>query len=104
MAAVSRLAINSAGQSKSAATTEQAAKDFESVLLNKLLQEMQQTIPKSGLLDDNASDQVQDIFWFYMAQDLSSKGGLGLWKQVYKEFQPASAKTGAASPTAEHKP
>lgn len=65
---------------------EKAARDFESVLLYKLLEEMKQTIPESGLLDTAISKQVQGIFWFYLAQDLADKGGIGLGKELYRQM------------------
>jgi len=61
---------------------EQAAKDFESVLIHKLLQEMANTVDESPLLDEGAGQGVKDMFWYYLAQDLANKGGLGLWKQI----------------------
>ena len=67
--------------------TEQAAHDFESVLLHKVLEEMQRTVPQSGLLDDSMSEQVQGLFTYHLAQDLASKGGLGLWKQIQRQMQ-----------------
>ncbi len=65
---------------------EEAAKGFESVLMGKLMEEMQKTIPKSGLFEDSTDDQVQDLFWMQLSQDLSQKGGIGLWKQLYSQF------------------
>jgi len=71
---------------------EQIAKDFESVLLNKLLSEMKNTIGDWGFDDDGASKgtplcgnpEVQGIFWLYLAQDIANQGGLGLWKDIYE--------------------
>ncbi|MFQ6034911.1 MAG: hypothetical protein ACE5NM_03560 [Sedimentisphaerales bacterium] len=62
----------------------QVAKDFESVLLNKLLDEMKNTIGDWGFEKDGVSKQVQGIFWLYLAQDIANKGGFGLWKEIYK--------------------
>ena len=79
---------------------EKAAKDFESVLLLKLLEEMERSIPKSGLLESSTTKQVQGLFWFYLAQDVGRSGGLGLWKQMAEELRPAApaaGETGAGS-------
>ncbi|HUS47771.1 MAG TPA: hypothetical protein VNA25_19215 [Phycisphaerae bacterium] len=65
------------------AELRKAAKDFESVLLHRVLNEMKNTIGESGLLDGAVTSQVQDIFWFYLAQELSDQGGLGLWREIY---------------------
>ena len=69
-----------------------AAKDFESVLVQKLLEEMKNTIPDSGLNEDGASKQMQDMFWLYMGQTVGQQGGLGLWKQMVRQLQTPTAK------------
>jgi len=63
---------------------KQIAKDFESVLLTRLLNEMKETIGDGGFEADGASKQVQGLFWLYLARDIADKGGLGLWKDIYK--------------------
>ena len=63
---------------------KQAAKDFESVLLNKLLDEMKNSIVDWGLEKDAASKQTQGIFWLYLGRDIANNGGLGLWKDIYQ--------------------
>ena len=64
-----------------------AAKDFEAVLLNQLMETMQATIPESGLFEDGTSKQVQSIFWSYLSQDAADKGGMGLWKDLYRQLE-----------------
>ena len=64
----------------------QAAKDFESLLLNKLLDQMKNTIGDWGFEKDGVSSQVDGIFWLYLARDISEQGGLGLWKDIYKSL------------------
>jgi Rod binding domain-containing protein len=63
---------------------EQVAKDFESVLLSKLLDEMKNSIVDWGLEKDAASKQTEGIFWLYLGRDLANNGGLGLWKDIYQ--------------------
>ncbi|MHC4556725.1 MAG: hypothetical protein ACYTFW_13995 [Planctomycetota bacterium] len=63
---------------------EQIAKDFESVLLNKLLDVMNNTIGDWGFDKDGASRQVQGIFWLYLSRDIANNGGIGLWKDIYQ--------------------
>lgn len=62
----------------------QVAKDFESVLLNKLLEKMGDTIGDWGFDKDGASKQVHGIFWLYLSQHIADNGGLGLWKDIYQ--------------------
>ncbi len=61
----------------------QAAKDFESVLLGKLLDEMKNSIGDWGLEGSSASKQINGIFWLYLSRHLADNGGLGLWKDIY---------------------
>ena len=69
---------------RSADQAEKAAKDFESVLLAKVLEEMDRTIPRSGLLDGSTTEQVRSLTWSFLARDMARQGGLGLWKQIQK--------------------
>ncbi len=64
----------------------QLAKDFESVLLTQLFDEMKNTIGDWGFEQDGASKQVQGMFWLYLARDVADKGGFGLWKDIYRFF------------------
>jgi Rod binding domain-containing protein len=64
-----------------------AAKDFEAVLLHQLMETMQATIPESGLFEDGTSKQVQSIFWNFLSQDAADKGGMGLWKDLYRQLE-----------------
>jgi len=62
----------------------QAAKDFESVLLGKLLDEMKNSIGDWGFEESAASKQTQGIFWLYLSRNLADNGGLGMWKDIYE--------------------
>jgi Rod binding domain-containing protein len=63
---------------------KQIARDFESVLINKMLDEMKNTIGDWGFEKDGPSNQVQGIFWMYLARDIANNGGIGLWKDIDK--------------------
>ena len=65
---------------------KQLAKDFESLLINKLLDEMKNTIGDWGFDKDGAGKQIHGIFWFYLAQEIANKGGFGLWTEVYRSL------------------
>jgi Rod binding domain-containing protein len=67
---------------------KQIAKDFESVLLTKVLDEMKNTIGNWGSEEDQdgASEQVKGLFWMYLGNNISNNGGVGLWKDIYKSF------------------
>ncbi len=67
----------------SEAKKKQYAKDFESIFINKLLDEMKKTIGDWGDEKDGASKQIQGIFWLYLARDIADNGGFGMWKDIY---------------------
>ncbi|MDO8302390.1 MAG: rod-binding protein [Sedimentisphaerales bacterium] len=62
------------------------AKDFEGVLVSKVMEEMQNSVPESGLFEDETSKQTQSLFSMCMSQDVANKGGFGLWKQIYEQM------------------
>jgi Rod binding domain-containing protein len=66
---------------------KQLAKDFESVLLTKLFDQVRESIEDTGFDDDVASDQIKGLFWSYLAQDVANKGGFGLWHDIYEHFK-----------------
>ena len=75
---------------------ERAAKDFESLFVHRLLEEMKTSIGGEGLLDDSAGEQVQGMFNFYLAQDIGSKGGFGLWKEIARQMKATQAAADAS--------
>lgn len=68
---------------------KQIAKDFESLLLSKLLDAMKNTVGDWGFDKDGSSTQVQGIFWLYLARDMANNGGMGLWKDIYESLASA---------------
>jgi len=65
---------------------QQAAKDFESVLINRILEQMGRTIGQWGFEKDGVSKQVWGLFWFSLAQELAKQGGFGLWKDLCRFY------------------
>ena len=65
---------------------EKLARDFEGVLLHKMMDEMQKTIPDSGMFSSAATKQMKGLFWMFLSQSLSEKGGIGLSKQLTRDF------------------
>ncbi len=68
----------------SEAKKKQAARDFESVFIANLLDEMKNTIGDWGFERDAASRQTEGIFWLYLARDVADNGGLGMAKDIYR--------------------
>jgi len=65
---------------------KQAAKDFEAVFINKLLDEMKVDAQSWGFEENDSREQIQGIFNFYLSTHLAQNGGLGLWKDIYKSL------------------
>ena len=63
---------------------KELAKEFESVLMEKMMSQMKKTTGCLSQEDSASSEQIKDLFWSQLGKDLSSKGGLGLWKDVYQ--------------------
>ena len=66
------------------ARKKQFAKDFESVFISKLLDEMKNTIGDWGDEKDGASKQIDGIFWLHLARDIANNGGFGMWKDIHQ--------------------
>jgi len=62
----------------------QAAQNFESVLIDKLLDQVKETVGQMGLDEDGSSKAVRDLFWLYLGRHISSNGGFGMWKDIYR--------------------
>ena len=62
---------------------KEVAKSFESILVQQLLSVMKSTVSSSGLLEDQGSQQMQDMFYSFLGQEVGGKGGIGLWKDIY---------------------
>jgi len=80
---------------------EKAAKDFESVLLQKLMEAMSRTIPESGLVNSGTSKQIQSMFWSFLAEEVADNGGLGLWRDIQR-YCTGPSQTDSPAPTVEH--
>jgi Rod binding domain-containing protein len=68
-------------------TIRQVAKDFESVLMMKIVQAMSETIHDSGLLNDSSSTQIKNMFWSFLAEHVGDQGGTGMWREIYEQIK-----------------
>jgi hypothetical protein len=65
----------------------QLAKDFESVLLSRVFDQVSESIKGWGQEEDGASQQIEGLFWNYLAQDVANKGGFGLWQDICRHLK-----------------
>jgi Rod binding domain-containing protein len=79
-------AVKAKGVNDSDERCKDLCKGFESVLIEKMLDEMKNTVGQWGEEEDAVTGQVMGIFSFYMADHLAESGGFGMWKDVYKSL------------------
>ena len=79
----------------------QVARDFESILMTKLVEAMSQTIPDSGLFDDGITKQVKSMFWSFLGQDVGERGGMGVWQEIYEQIRTSASEGDADGATME---
>ena len=68
------------------AKRREVAKNFESILIEQMLRQMKETIPDSGLFDEPATGQIENMFWSFMGRNLAEQDGFGLWQQIYNKM------------------
>lgn len=66
---------------------QKLAKDFESLLLTRLFEEVKESISASSFAEDAGSEQIHGMFWSFLAEDVADKGGFGLWQDFYQHFK-----------------
>lgn len=64
------------------------AKEFETILVGQLMNQMKETIGESDFLEDGSSKQIKDMFWSFLSDDIGKNGGFGLWENIYKSMSP----------------
>lgn len=85
-------AIKNLSQQKDANTDalslKKASQDFESILVNFVINAMWKTIPKSDLFgENNAGMEIYtEIMHTALSQDIASKGGFGVASVIYKQL------------------
>lgn len=66
---------------------EKACRDFESIFVNLMLQEMRRTVPKDGLLNGGlGADIYTSMMDSEMAKTITQQRGLGLADSMYRQL------------------
>jgi len=69
-------------------TAEQAAQDFEALLLNQMLSEMWQTVPKEGVLEGGRAEKMYyDMFHENVANSIAESGGIGIKEELLEDMK-----------------
>jgi Rod binding domain-containing protein len=71
-----------------ALSLKKASQDFESILINFVINAMWKTIPKSDLFEENNAgmETYTEILHTALSQDIASKGGFGVASLIYKQL------------------
>lgn len=71
-----------------ALSLKKASQDFESILVNFVIDAMWKTIPKSDLFETNNAgmETYTEIMHTALSQDIVSKGGFGVATVIYKQL------------------
>ena len=76
---------------------------FETLMLNKLFDEMEKTIDDSGLMSGSTSGQIRGLYWMFMAEEMSKQGGIGIGDEVYKQLSEQNTRKLQAQPEIDQK-
>ncbi len=67
------------------------AKGFESIFINQILKQMQETIKNASFdPDDSSNEQVHSLYCTFLADSVSQSGGFGLWEKIYEQIADAA--------------
>ena len=80
-------------------TEMSVAKDFESILINRMLESMRKTIPKSGLLDSFSTEMFESMLDQEIAKEMAKGKGIGLAKMVHQQLTKLDADIVEPNPT-----
>lgn len=83
-------------QVKRSAELKKACQDFESVFISMMFKEMRKTVQKTELM--GKTSMTEELFTGMLDDEVSKsfadRGGIGLWKMLYKQMAPSAGVTG----------
>jgi len=71
------------------------AQQFEAVFLRQMIASMRQASPGDGLFESTASDQFRDLADARVADDMATKGGLGIAELLIRHYGAKDTTAGA---------
>jgi flagellar protein FlgJ len=91
----SATAAPSTGISAEQQKLKAVAQQFEAVFLRQMIASMRQASPGDGLFDSSASDQFRDMADARVADDMATKGGLGIAEMLIRHYGAKDTTAGA---------
>jgi len=87
MNTIDTIASPAAGRHAKLPSEREAAGKFESLLVSQMLNAMQSTVEKSGLLDGGSAEETyREMLNQALSDELARRGGLGLAEQIAKRI------------------
>lgn len=80
------------------AAVDPVARQFESIFVRLMLQEMRKTVPDGGLLDNQTTQLYQDMLDGQLATTLSGQGGIGLASVIARQLRGPEAAPASTDP------
>jgi Rod binding domain-containing protein len=78
---------------------EQVCKDFESIFVDFMLQQMRQTVPQSEMFGGGRAEQLYtSMLDSELAKSISNQRGLGLASELHRQLMAVSAGKGNEDP------
>lgn len=70
---------------------QKACRDFESIFVNYMMQQMRQTVNKSGLLGASRAEEIYtSMLDSEVSKQVSQEGGIGLAAMIYNQMSTIS--------------
>ncbi len=79
---------------------KKVAKDFEGIFVRQLMDKMKDTIPESDM-EDSSSKEIKSMYWSFLGDAVTAKGGLGLWENIYATMRQSAGLDPVANPAAQ---
>ena len=74
-------------QAQTAAELRAAAQQFETVFVHQILKQMKESVDYASLdEEDESGEQIQSMYWSFMADNVGQQGGLGFWTAIYDDL------------------
>ena len=75
------------GSGKDPSGLYEACQEFEAIFIKQMLNVMRKTVPKSGLLDGGAAEEIfEDMLYDEYAGSMARTAGLGLADTIYEQL------------------
>ena len=88
---VAQSAAKGIGVAAEAEQLKEVAKGFESIFINQILKQMQETIKNASFdPDDSSNEQVHGLYCTFLSDSVSQSGGFGLWETIYEQMADAA--------------